>query len=81
MSCQVLAKLKPRHLKVVGGMAMVRNSVGSGQCDDIGVGVSPIESCMKIYFNDSISIVSSNECTVGVFPLSYLSLCVVSLSD
>uniref|UniRef100_A0A8C7I653 Zgc:152830 n=1 Tax=Oncorhynchus kisutch TaxID=8019 RepID=A0A8C7I653_ONCKI len=26
---QVLAKLKPKHLKVVGGMAMVRNSVGS----------------------------------------------------
>uniref|UniRef100_A0A8C7GLP3 Zgc:152830 n=1 Tax=Oncorhynchus kisutch TaxID=8019 RepID=A0A8C7GLP3_ONCKI len=26
---QVLAKLKPKHLKVVGAMAMVRNSVGS----------------------------------------------------
>ncbi|CAM4715046.1 unnamed protein product [Leuciscus chuanchicus] len=26
---QILAKLKPKHLKVVGAMAMVRNSVGS----------------------------------------------------
>ncbi|CAL1614964.1 unnamed protein product [Knipowitschia caucasica] len=26
---QVLAKLKPKHLKVIGSMAMVRNSVGS----------------------------------------------------
>ncbi|XP_076005521.1 putative aminopeptidase W07G4.4 [Genypterus blacodes] len=26
---QILAKLKPKHLKVVGSMAMVRNSVGS----------------------------------------------------
>ncbi|KAJ8396923.1 hypothetical protein AAFF_G00012460 [Aldrovandia affinis] len=29
---QVLAELKPKHLKVVGAMAMVRNSVGSGEC-------------------------------------------------
>lgn len=28
---QILAKLKPKHLKVVGAMAMVRNSVGSGK--------------------------------------------------
>lgn len=30
---KVLAKLKPKHLNVVGSMAMVRNSVGAGQCD------------------------------------------------
>ena len=36
---QVLAKLKPKHLKVVGTMAMVRNSVGSGE-NDITHGVS-----------------------------------------
>lgn len=30
---QILAKLKPKHLKVVGAMAMVRNSVGAGRWD------------------------------------------------
>lgn len=31
LALQIVAQLKPQHLKVVGVMAMVRNSVGAGQ--------------------------------------------------
>lgn len=43
VALQILAKLKPKHLKVVGSLAMVRNSVGSGQ-------LRPSSSCFFLFF-------------------------------
>lgn len=51
VALQILAKLKPKHLKVVGSLAMVRNSVGSGQ-------LRPSSSCVFVFRNARLSPLS-----------------------
>lgn len=51
VALQILAKLKPKHLKVVGSLAMVRNSVGSGQ-------LLPSSSCVFVFRNARLSPLS-----------------------